>query len=83
MAQTKSESQTEAEGHKLFGLRLPIPIEHIKGMAPGKKILFFGALGALAVGGLLDWPVALVVAAGTLIAEQQAHEATKNGKKTQ
>ncbi|GAC1413877.1 MAG: hypothetical protein NVSMB57_09380 [Actinomycetota bacterium] len=33
-----------------FGL----PIVHLKGMAPSKKVLWAGALGAMAIGGILD-----------------------------
>lgn len=33
-----------------------------------KRLLWYGGLGALATLGVLDWPVALVVGTGTLIA---------------
>ena len=49
----------------LAGLRLPIPT--LAGI-DGKRLLWYGGLGALATLGILDWPVALVVGAGTIVA---------------
>ncbi|HSR26408.1 MAG TPA: hypothetical protein VLW53_22835 [Candidatus Eisenbacteria bacterium] len=40
---------------------------------PG-RLLWLGGLGTLAVVGVLDWPVAAAVAAGTWVAEQRARE---------
>ena len=41
-----------------------------------KRLLWYGGLGALATIGILDWPVALVVGAGTLIAARSRHNPT-------
>jgi hypothetical protein len=37
-------------------------------------MLWLGGLGALATIGVLEWPVALVVGAGSIVAEQLARE---------
>jgi hypothetical protein len=34
---------------------------------PVRDVVFYGGLGALAVGGALDWPVALAVAGATYV----------------
>jgi hypothetical protein len=46
-------------------IRLPLPT---LGDIDAKQLLWYGGLGALATLGILDWPVALVVGAGTIIA---------------
>jgi hypothetical protein len=38
------------------------------------RVLWLGGLGTLAVIGVLDWPVAVVVAAGAWVAEERARE---------
>jgi hypothetical protein len=40
-----------------------------------RRLLWWGALAALAALEVVDWPVAAVVAAGTYIAERQARSA--------
>jgi hypothetical protein len=39
------------------------------------NVLWWGGLAAVAAFGIVDWPVAALVAAGTWIAEQRAKEA--------
>jgi len=57
------------------GLRLPLPP-----LPPGlsqvdvRRLLWWGGLGALATVGILEWPVALVVGVGSLVAERLARE---------
>jgi hypothetical protein len=49
----------------------------VKGNLPSTtQVLYYGGLGALAVGGMIDWPVALAVGAGTLVAQRarRGHE---------
>src|SRR5512147_3256962 len=41
----------------------------------GGRALWLGGLGALAVAGVIEWPVAGVVAAGVWVAEQRARTA--------
>lgn len=50
-------------------LRLRMP-----GGVPG-NVIWWGGLAALAACGVVDWPVAAVVAAGTWVAGQQARQA--------
>jgi hypothetical protein len=56
-------------GVTVAGLRLPTPAG-----VDGKRLLWFGGLGALATIGLLDWPVAAVVGAGSIIASRFARD---------
>lgn len=58
------------------GLRLPLPA-NLPGGLDAKRLLWFGGLGALAVIGILDWPVAVVVGAGTVVAGQLARDSAK------
>jgi hypothetical protein len=46
-------------------VRLPSP----------KRLAFYGGILALAAFGILDWPVALVIGAGHLLAEDHHHRA--------
>jgi hypothetical protein len=46
-------------------VRLPSP----------KRLAFYGGIVALAAFGILDWPVALVIGAGHLLAEDHHHKA--------
>lgn len=52
----------------IAGFRLPLPMLD---QLDAKRLLWFGGLGVLATIGILDWPVALVVGAGTLIARSR------------
>lgn len=89
----KAEDQKESphEG----GLRLPavhlpavavphVPLPHMsmpKGTAG--RVLWWGGLAAVAAFGVVDWPVAALVGAGSWVAEQyakQAREARRPGK---
>jgi hypothetical protein len=56
------------------GLRIPLPASLMPNGADAKRLLWFGGLGALAVVGVLEWPVALAVGAGTVVAERLARE---------
>jgi hypothetical protein len=58
------------------GIRLPLPA-NLPGGLDAKRLLWFGGLGALAVIGILDWPVAVVVGAGTVVAGQLARDSAK------
>lgn len=39
-------------------------------LPPPERMLYYGALGALAVFGLVEWPVAAAIGAGTMIAQR-------------
>ena len=57
---------------RLPGLgNLPLP--------PTSQLLWLGGLGALAAFEVIEWPVALVVAAATYVAEQQAKSSRASG----
>jgi hypothetical protein len=72
-ADARSEASTAERGRDervgVAGLRLPMPAG-----VDGKRLLWFGGLGALATIGLLDWPVAVVVGAGSIIASRFARD---------
>jgi hypothetical protein len=57
------------------GLRLPFPGWLTE--PAGKRLLWIGGLGAMATVGLLEWPVAVAVGAGSLIAERLARETSQ------
>src|SRR5512135_1990643 len=44
------------------------------------RVLWWGGLAAVAAFGVVDWPVAVLVAAGSWVAEQSAKSATKPPK---
>lgn len=43
-------------------------------LPPTDKLLYYGGLGAAAVLGVIDWPVAIAVGAGMAIAQRSRHE---------
>ncbi|WP_285773578.1 hypothetical protein [Microtetraspora sp. NBRC 13810] len=49
-------------------------------LPPPERIVYYGGLGALAVFGLLEWPVAAAIGAGTLIAQRA--RSGERGKET-
>ncbi len=61
-----------------------VPVPHVempKGTAG--RVLWWGGLAALAAAGVVEWPVAALVGAGSWVAEQyakQAREARRPGK---
>jgi hypothetical protein len=64
----------------MAGLRLPLPEALANGSA-GKRLIWLGGLGAMATIGLLEWPVAVAVGAGTFVAERfaRANSITRHG----
>jgi hypothetical protein len=68
---TTPESAATQE-HGQHGLQLPrVPVPR---MPTGKagRVLWWGGLAAVAAVGVVDWPVAALVAAGSWVAEQYA-----------
>ena len=55
---------------------LPHPQVRMPGGLPG-NVLWFGGLTAVAVLGVVDWPVAALVAAGTWVAEQHVKQSRR------
>jgi hypothetical protein len=64
--------------------QLPLPGVHI-GMPTGLpgRVLWWGGLAALATFDVVEWPVAVLVAAGSWIAEQNAKAARDEASKRQ
>ncbi len=53
------------ERAKKFSIRLPVVGK--VAVPPPDQLAFYGALGALAAGGLIDWPVALAIGVGQVV----------------
>jgi hypothetical protein len=60
------------------GLRIPLPAALVPNGTDAKRLLWIGGLGAAAVFGVLEWPVALAVGAGSLVAERLARESASS-----
>jgi hypothetical protein len=74
-------SEQEKEGRPVTvrrGPELPLPGVHL-GMPTGLpgRVLWWGGLAALAAFDVVDWPVAVLVGAGSWVAEQYAKEAAE------
>lgn len=74
-------TQQPASGHNgTSGITLRLPLPHLSlptvGDIDAKRMFWYGGLGAMATIGILDWPVALVVGAGTVIAARSRRAAT-------
>jgi hypothetical protein len=54
------------------GWRFPMP------SAGSKRVLWWGGLAALAAVGVIEWPVAVVVGAGSYVAERLTREDVRN-----
>jgi hypothetical protein len=78
--------RVEAEPNRPATLRLPLPFGRQMLVEPGaipgwllaepagRRLLWLGGLGAMATIGLLEWPVAVAVGAGSYVAERLARE---------
>ncbi|MGH3375557.1 MAG: hypothetical protein ACRDP6_12520 [Actinoallomurus sp.] len=51
--------------------RIEVPVLGAVALPPRDQLVFFGGLAALAVVGILDWPVAAVVGVGHLLAARR------------
>lgn len=69
---------TQASGRHLPGV--PVPGVHVA-MPTGTagRVLWWGGLAAVAAFGVVDWPVAVLVGAGSWVAEQYAKAAQRPG----
>lgn len=74
MAAGESGEMHETQEHGTSGnrIRMPVSIPGMPREVPAERLLWYGGLAALAGFGVIDWPVAAVVAAGTYIARRQA-----------
>jgi hypothetical protein len=52
------------------GFAVNVPVVGRVKIPPPQHLAYYGALGVLAAVELIDWPIALVVAAGHVMAEQ-------------
>ncbi|MFF9126748.1 hypothetical protein ACF09J_26285 [Streptomyces sp. NPDC014889] len=79
---TQAQQDGAGEAHPDGGLHLggrvfraPVPIPHL-GLenVPTRDLVFYGGLGALAVAGALEWPVALAVGGATWLVRGRRKE---------
>jgi hypothetical protein len=56
------------------GSHFPIPVPGLPANVDPKRMLWWGGLAALAAVGVIEWPVAAVVGAGSYVAERLARE---------
>lgn len=77
MASEKAEAPTapageerKQQGTPVSVPQVPLPDIHVPG-----RVLWWGGLAALATLGVVDWPVAVLVGAGSWVAEQYAKAA--------
>lgn len=71
-------SQDSKESAGRGGISMPamgMPRIRIPGGTAG-NVMWWGGLAALAAFGVVDWPVAALVAAGTWVAEQHARQSS-------
>jgi hypothetical protein len=70
----KSRSTSHREAVKRVsqgrGFAVNVPVVGRVKIPPPEHLAYYGALGLMAAVELIDWPIALVVAAGHLMAEQ-------------
>jgi hypothetical protein len=44
---------------------------HLPSLPPPRQLAFYGGLGALALAGAVDWPVAVAIGAATVVARSK------------
>ncbi|HLI36954.1 MAG TPA: hypothetical protein VKV80_06385 [Streptosporangiaceae bacterium] len=66
-----TEERHAGGGREEMTIRLPSLDDMRRGVTP-ERVLWYGGLGALAAFGVIDWPVAAVVGAGTYVARRMA-----------
>jgi hypothetical protein len=72
--QQRAAAEPADTGGQKGGRSLPsVPGLHLPGGTAG-TVLWWGGLGAVAALGIVDWPVAALVGAGTWVAEQHARQ---------
>jgi hypothetical protein len=76
-ARGRTDEPPAGDWRQEMATRLPLPSlgDVRRGITP-ERVVWYGGLGALAAFGVIDWPVAAVVGAGTYMAKRMArHEA--------
>jgi hypothetical protein len=63
-----------AGGQAPNGGGIPLPIPGLPSSIDPKRVLWWGGLAALAAVGVIEWPVAAVVGAGSYVAERWARD---------
>lgn len=58
-------------------VELPEPIGSVRLPSP-QRLAFYGGIAALGVFGIVDWPVALVIGIGHLLADDHHHKILAN-----
>ena len=58
------------EVDKQVGNQVHVPVMGRVTVPPLRRLAYFAGLGLLATFGVIDWPVALVIGAGHLLADQ-------------
>jgi hypothetical protein len=61
---------TPAEVVRLYSRRLQVPILGAVAVPPPDKIAYYAGLGLLAALQVIEWPIALVITAGHVLADQ-------------
>jgi hypothetical protein len=80
-ASSQEKKPAQASGQHLPGVHVPVPGLPVHGvhvaMPTGTtgRVLWWGGLAAVAAFGVVDWPVAVLVGAGSWVAEQYAKAA--------
>ena len=69
---TQAEAVAQIRAGETFALRLPL-LGEVPVPRP-QELAYYGGLAALAVFGMLDWPVALVIGAGHLLASNHHNQ---------
>lgn len=63
----------QALDRETISVDLPEPIGTVSLPSP-RRLAFYGGIAALGLFGIIDWPVALVIGVGHLLAEDRHHE---------
>jgi hypothetical protein len=72
---TGTGTKTARSSSAAAGSRIRPPLPGMPGVLPDpKRLLWWGGLAALAAVEVIEWPVAVVVAAGSYVAERMARD---------
>lgn len=71
---TTAPSGTDSIGSRTSSPIPSLPVPGLPFSMDRKKVLWWGGLAALAAVGVIEWPVAAVVGAGSYVAERWARE---------
>ncbi|NMH99887.1 hypothetical protein [Pseudonocardia acidicola] len=57
--------------HKYVGTPVQVPVLGTVIVPPPEKVAFYAGIGVLAALGLVEWPIALIITVGHVLADQQ------------